>query len=71
MQKKVAENERTIDPVFSSVNKSDSASQAKSRTLSINSLSEKVDNKNQKNSLSSNEVILTQEILQLKWSRIY
>ena len=68
IQKKVAENERTIDPVFSTVNKSDSASQAKSRTLSINSLPEKVDNKNQQNSLSSNEVILTQEILQLKWS---
>ena len=68
VHEKITEHERTLDPVVSSVNKSDSIDQAKSRTLSINALSEKEDIKNQKNSSSSNEVILSQEILQSKWS---
>ena len=68
LTKKITEHERILDPVVSSANKSDSSDQPKSRTLSINALSEKGGSKIQQNSSTSNDLILSQEILQLKWS---
>jgi len=68
VNEKITENERSLDHLIVSSDKSESVDQAKSRTLSINALSEKDDSKIQQNSSSLNEVILSQEILQSKWS---
>ena len=68
VHEKITEHERSLDPVIVTSDKSDSADQAKSRTLSINTLSENDDSKIQQNSSSLNEVILSQEILLSKWS---
>ena len=65
---KITEHEITLDTVIDTSEKSDSVVQPKSRTLSINPLSEKDDSKIQQNSSSSSEEILSQEILQSKWS---
>ena len=68
MHEKITEHEITLDTVIDTADKSDSVVQPKSRTLSINALSEKDDSKIQQNSSSSSEEILSQEILQSKWS---
>ena len=68
VHEKITEHEITLDTVIDTADKSDSVVQPKSRTLSINALSEKDDNKIQQNSSGSSEVILSQEILLSKWS---
>ena len=68
VHEKITEHEITLDTVIDTADKSDSGNQPKSRTLSINALSEKDDSKIQQNSSSSSEEILSQEILQSKWS---
>jgi DNA polymerase-3 subunit gamma/tau len=68
VHEKITEHEITLDTVIDTADKSDNVVQPKSRTLSINALSEKDDSKIQQNSLSSSEEILSQEILQSKWS---
>ena len=68
VHEKITEHEITLDTVIDTADKSDSVVQPKSRTLSINALSEKDDSKIQQNSSSSSEEILSQEILQSKWS---
>ena len=68
VHKKFTEHKRSLDPVIVTSDKSDSVDQVKSRTLSINTLSENDDSKIQQNSSSLNEVILSQEILLSKWS---
>ena len=68
VHEKITEHEITLDTVIDTADKSDSVVQPKSRTLSINALSEKDDSKIQQNSSSLNEVILSQEILLSKWS---
>ena len=68
VHEKITEHEITLDTVIDTADKLDSVVQPKSRTLSINPLSEKDDSKIQQNSSSSSEEILSQEILQSKWS---
>ena len=68
VHEKITEHEITLDTVVDTADKSDSVVQPKSRTLSINAFSEKDDSKIQQNSSSSSEEILSQEILQSKWS---
>tara|TARA_B100000161_G_scaffold138069_1_gene97971 strand:- start:183 stop:1949 length:1767 start_codon:yes stop_codon:yes gene_type:complete len=48
LNEKITENQRTLDPVDSHVNKTDSSDQPKSRTFSINTLSEKEETLNEK-----------------------
>tara|TARA_B100000242_G_scaffold136601_1_gene97050 strand:- start:1017 stop:2783 length:1767 start_codon:yes stop_codon:yes gene_type:complete len=48
LNEKITENQRTLDPVVSHVNKTDSSDQPKSRTFSINTLSEKEETLNEK-----------------------
>ena len=48
LNEKITDNQRTLDPVVSHVNKTDSSDQPKSRTFSINTLSEKEETLNEK-----------------------
>ena len=68
VHEKINEHEINLDTVVDTADKLDNADQPKSRTLSINALSEKDDIKIQQN--SSSEVILSQKILQSKWSEL-